>query len=224
MNLKEITKQRRTVKVYDETKTISNDIWDEIVEFGYNSPTSMNWQTWRALVIDRGSELHNKLGDDILIFNVDRAKGASKIVLFITPEEDMLRNTDFGYEMELNNLKLAAKWKGEEFDSEKYPEEVIRERTKNSIDWLATDPTQWAARQAYIGASYMTIAAASHKVDSTFMEGFVGSKMKELLVKEGYMKNNENATLLVAFGYRDENSPMKPTNRVAKEIKFTNAK
>ena len=60
--------------------------------------------------------------------------------------------------------------------------------------------TIWAQKQAYIGLGFSLVASAVEEVDSTPMEGFVPSKVDEIL---GLKELGLKSTLVLTLGYRD---------------------
>jgi nitroreductase/dihydropteridine reductase len=60
--------------------------------------------------------------------------------------------------------------------------------------------TIWAQKQVYIGLGFSLVASAIEGVDSTPMEGFVPSKVDEVL---GLKELGLKSTLVLTLGYRD---------------------
>jgi nitroreductase len=60
--------------------------------------------------------------------------------------------------------------------------------------------TIWAQKQTYIGLGFSLVASALEEVDSTPMEGFVPSKVDEVL---GLKELGLKSTLVLTLGYRD---------------------
>lgn len=58
----------------------------------------------------------------------------------------------------------------------------------------------WAQKQAYIGLGVSLVASSVEEVDSTPMEGFVPSKVDEVL---GLKELGLSSTLVLTLGYRD---------------------
>lgn len=61
----------------------------------------------------------------------------------------------------------------------------------------------WASKQVYIALGFALAAATMEEVDSTPMEGFNADKINDILELH---KLNLNATVLLALGYRDNNT------------------
>jgi nitroreductase/dihydropteridine reductase len=60
--------------------------------------------------------------------------------------------------------------------------------------------TIWAQKQVYIGLGFSLVASAIEGVDSTPMEGFVPSKVNEIL---GLKELGLSSTVILTLGYRD---------------------
>jgi nitroreductase len=60
--------------------------------------------------------------------------------------------------------------------------------------------TIWAQKQVYIGVGFSLVASALEGVDSTPMEGFVPSKVNEIL---GLKELGLSSTVILTLGYRD---------------------
>ena len=62
MELKEVIKQRRSIRKFD-TKKLDNSIIEEILYHGSLAPSGKNRQPWRFVVIQEDVELKNKIAD-----------------------------------------------------------------------------------------------------------------------------------------------------------------
>lgn len=99
----------------------------------------------------------------------------------------------------------------------------LKDRMMQSLVSLPqNEQYHWAAKQAYIGLGTGIIAAASLEIDATPMEGFIASKVDELLALP---EKNLRSVALLALGYRDaENDFMArtPKHRTSAEKLFIN--
>lgn len=68
------------------------------------------------------------------------------------------------------------------------------------INMTEEQKTTWAQKQTYIGLGFSLVASALEGVDSTPMEGFVPSKVDEIL---GLKELGLKSTLVLPLGYRD---------------------
>jgi len=62
MNLKDVIKNRRSIRKFD-TKKLENSIIEEILYYGSLAPSGKNRQPWRFVVIQDEPEVKNKIAD-----------------------------------------------------------------------------------------------------------------------------------------------------------------
>jgi nitroreductase len=78
--------------------------------------------------------------------------------------------------------------------------------------------TIWAQKQAYIGLGFSLVASAVEGIDSTPMEGFVPSKVDEVL---GLKELGLKSTLVLPLGYRDtENDGLSTMKKIRRDNLF----
>jgi nitroreductase len=77
--------------------------------------------------------------------------------------------------------------------------------------------TIWAQKQTYIGLGFSLVASAIEEVDSTPMEGFVPSKVDEVL---GLKELGLKSTLVLTLGYRDTENDSLSTMKKVRRNKF----
>ncbi|MCK5806919.1 MAG: nitroreductase family protein [Mycoplasmataceae bacterium] len=219
MNLKGISEKRRTVKEYDASKKISDDELKQILDFVYQSPTSMNWQTSKVVVIKRDSETFKKFGETTNSFNWAKVKDAQATLYFISPKKELLEDYAIkrGTKV-IQDTQNKVATKEEAIKSQEFAMSFIS-------DWIEGGFNAWAARQTYIAMSYATIAAANLGIDSTIQEGVVADEIKKVLVEEKMMLEGEQVILALSIGHRsDSKTAVLPTYRDAYEEKIIIAK
>ena len=206
MNLKEISKHRRTVKKYDPSKKISDNDLKQIIDFVYQSPTSMNWQTAKVIVVKSDSKLFSKFGKHTNSFNWSKVKDAPITLYFVAPTKKLQTE----YALKRGHLALdgdKAVSDKEALESQKFALEFISNQITGGFD-------AWAARQNYIAMSFATTAAASLGIDTTIQEGFNGDAIKDIFVQEKLMDSGEEVVLTLSMGYRsNEEGSVLPTSR-----------
>jgi nitroreductase len=74
--------------------------------------------------------------------------------------------------------------------------------------------TIWAQKQVYIGLGFSLVASALEGVDSTPMEGFVPSKVNEIL---GLKELGLSSTVILTLGYRDEVDVLSTLKKVRRD-------
>ena len=75
------------------------------------------------------------------------------------------------------------------------------------------DRNIWSAKQTYLALGNLLNAAAELRIDVTPMEGFVATKVNEIL---GLDKLGLNATLIATLGYRHEEDATQHFKKVRK--------
>ncbi len=205
-DLLNIAKERRAIKIYDDTKNIDKDTLEKIFKFTQTAPHSLGLELTRLISIDRESIYREDVINGLLGFNQDRARGASNIVLMITKKEDFvsLENEDF-IKSRVEVVKYAVEASGTELIGTEI--DIARPVAEN--DWAnnGNNNEEWLARQAYIQLGYLMLGAKTLGVDSTPVEGF-GKELTEILIEKELIEENERATLVVLLGYssNDEGS------------------
>ena len=205
MNLKKITTKRRTVKKYNPEKGITDGQLKEILDFVYQSPTSMNWQSTRVVVVKRDSETFKKFGKNTNGFNWSKVKDAQATFYFISPKEEMQKK--FSIKRGMKNIELSENRIASEEEAIKSQEGAVG-FIKNYINGGFNS---WSARQSYIAMSYASIAAAHLDIDSTIQEGFIEAEIKKIFIEDELMVNDEQVVLALSIGHRsdDEDAVLK---------------
>jgi nitroreductase len=77
----------------------------------------------------------------------------------------------------------------------------------------------WSCRQTYIALGNMMTAAALIGIDSCPIEGFDYRAVNEILQNEGLLENgNLSASVMVAFGYREEDPHRSKTRKTMDQV------
>lgn len=77
----------------------------------------------------------------------------------------------------------------------------------------------WASKQTYIALANMMTTAAMLGVDSCPIEGFNIEKVEEILSEEGILdKEHFGVSVMVGFGYRDEQPHREKTRQPMEDI------
>jgi nitroreductase len=178
---------RHACKVFDESKTISDEAMNYILEVGRTSPSSFGQEAWKFLVI-RNSELKEKLKP--LCWNQAQITSCSHVVVVLAGIED---------------ARPSSGTPQKRFARRPLPQEKIDayvELYGNFLEeTLSTDEKTyaWTARQTYIAAGNMMTAAAYEGIDSCPIEGFEKEKVEEFL---GLDTKKYQVAVILTFGYR----------------------
>lgn len=176
---------RHACKIFDTTKSISDEDLHFILEAGRLSPSSFGVEHWHFFVIE-----NQMIKEEIqkVAWNQAQITTSSKLIAIVYKK----------------NVRSSDEYIKNEFDKFEYPQ-MLRDMYKNWIDTrddLAL--YAWSARQVYIAAANMMTAGASIGIDSCPMEGFDKASVERII---GLDTNVYGLALLIPFGYRVNPQP-----------------
>ena len=178
---------RHACKVFDESKTISDEEMTYILEAGRRSPSSFGMEGWKFLVITNKAlkeKLRPACWDQVQITS------SSHLVIVLAAIE---------------NVKVESGIPEKRFSRRKMSQEnldfYLDLYAKHLAPVLSTDDNIycWTARQTYIALGNMMTAAAYIGIDSCPIEGFEKEKVEETL---GLDTKKYQVSVIVPFGYR----------------------
>ena len=178
---------RHACKVFDESKTISDEEMTYILEAGRRSPSSFGMEGWKFLVITNKAlkeKLRPACWDQVQITS------SSHLVIVLAAIE---------------NVKVESGIPEKRFSRRKMSQEnldfYLDLYAKHLAPVLSTDDNIycWTARQTYIALGNMMTAAAYIGIDSCPIEGFEKEKVEEIL---GLDTKKYQVSVIVPFGYR----------------------
>jgi len=198
---------RHACKLFDETKTISDEEMHYILEAGRKSPSSFGMEGWKFLVITNEAlkaKLRPACWDQVQITS------SSHLVILLAAIE---------------NVKPESGIPAKRFGRRTLPQEQIEAYidlySKHLAHTLSSDENIycWTARQTYIALANMMTAAAYIGIDSCPLEGFEKEKVEEILELD---TAKWQVSVIVAFGYRANKQSTQlrlPFNEVVEFIK-----
>lgn len=207
--------QRYTAKAYDKTKRVSPEDLATIEEVLRLSPSSINSQPWKFIVI-KSDEAKKRLATTFekYKFNQPHATNASEIILFANKKhfskEDYKKRLDASVKAGRMNQKGYDKMMKNAF---KFAEMVADENGDNS---------GWTKAQTYIALGNTLHALSRLKIDSTPMEGVDSEAIGKEFAKE--LGDDYECTFALAIGYHDDKKDYNkklPKARMAKEDVIT---
>ena len=180
---------RHACKIFDDSKKISEEDINFILEAGRKSPSSFGMEPWKFLVITN-EELKNRLKP--VCWNQPQITTCSHLVIILASIEDVKPSSG------VPQRKFARREMPQEkkdFYIKLYTDHL------NSTKTLLNDENiyYWTARQSYIALGNMMTAAAIKGIDSCPIEGFEKEKVEEILNLD---KNKYQLSVIVPFGYR----------------------
>ncbi|GFP78447.1 NAD(P)H-dependent oxidoreductase [Clostridium fungisolvens] len=188
---------RHACKEFDDSKKISEEDFEFILETARLSPSSFGFEPWKFIVVQNPG------------FREELRKvswGAQRQLPTASHFVVALSRTD-------KDMKYDSKYISDFMEQvKKLPAEVaegMRERLKdfqeNDFKLFANETAlnDWASKQTYIAMGNMMTAAAQIGIDSCPIEGFNKDKVEEVLNSRGLLEEGSfTVSYMVAFGYR----------------------
>lgn len=177
----QILKDRFSCKLFDETKAISKEDFEYILEAGRLSPSSLGLEPWKFVVIkdkQKREELRKAC------WNQPQITTASEVVVILAKIAELCPEHEY-----VKERLFALRGR----DSSVYPQ--ILELYKNYYPTL--DIARYSSEQCHLAAMNMMNAARAIGIDSCPIGGLVEKDVKEVLgIKDEY-----TVSLVLAFGY-----------------------
>lgn len=179
MTINDILRFRHACKVFDEHKKMSENDLKMILNAGRLAPSSFGLEPWMFAIVN--DELKPALKE--VCYNQVQVSSCSHL-LVILGRLDAVDGSDY--------LEKCLQRFGENYDLIK---NMIVGFRKN-LDEQAYKA--WIDKQCYIAATHIMIAAASLKIDSCPIEGFIPEKVAKLLKLPDHLF----VSLVLPLGYR----------------------
>ncbi|MGV3244819.1 NAD(P)H-dependent oxidoreductase [Staphylococcus sp. 11261D007BR] len=202
---------RFATKRFDANKTIADDDFNTILEVGRLSPSSLGFEPWQFLVI-QNQEVRDALKP--LSWGAEGQLDTASHFVLILARKNVRPESDYVQ-------KLLR-------ETKEMPEEVIKQMHERTIDFQDKNLNlyeseralwDWASKQTYIPLANMMTSAAMLGIDSCPMEGFQYDEVSDLLSSKGYFDNDiYEPSVMVAFGYREEDPKRDKTRRPQSDV------
>ncbi|AXH12102.1 NAD(P)H-dependent oxidoreductase [Halarcobacter bivalviorum] len=178
---------RHACKIFDETKKISNEELEYILEAGRKSCSSFGMEPWKFLVITN-NELREKLKK--VCWDQPQVTTCSHLVIILAAIEDVKPESGVP----------RKKFGRRDMPQEKY-DFYLNLYAEHLKETLSTDENiyAWTSKQSYIAASNMMTAAAVRGIDSCPIEGFEKENVEKILELD---TSKYQLSLVLPFGYR----------------------
>jgi nitroreductase len=198
---------RYATKKFDDTKKISSEDLETLLEATRLSASSYGLQPYHIFVIEN-PEIRKQLQP--VSWNQSQITEASHLLVFANKET-------FGEELIDDYLKNVIATRGLEEDSIKGYSNFMKANLMNLSD---DQKDSWTARQVYLALGNLMTVAADLKIDTCPIEGFEKNKYDEILeLQDG----NLSSLVVLAIGYRsnEDETQNYPKVRYPKEELFT---
>lgn len=180
---------RHACKIFDETKKISDEDMNFILEVGRKSPSSFGMEPWKFLVITN-EELKAKLRP--FCWDQPQITTCSHLVVILAAIDGV--KPESGIPMKKFSRREMPQEK-KDFYIKLYTNHLTYTKTLLSDE----NVYYWTARQTYIAFGNMMTAAAIKGIDSCPIEGFEKEKVEEVL---GLDTTKYQVAVISPFGYR----------------------
>ena len=178
---------RHACKAFDETKKLTDEEMNFILEAGRKSPSSFGMEGWKFLVITNDalkSTLRPACWDQVQITS------SSHLVIILTAIENV--------KVESGEVEKRFKRRDMPQESLDFYMDIYASHLK---DTLNTDENiyNWTSRQTYIALGNMMTAGAVLGIDSCPIEGYDKEQVESIL---GLDTSKYRLSVVVPFGYR----------------------
>lgn len=178
---------RHACKTFDETKKISSEDLNYILETGRKSPSSFGMEPWKFLVIT-----NEKLKEELRPFcwNQPQITTCSHLVIILASIEGVKPESGIP----------ERKFRRREMPQEKL-DFYLGIYASHLKDTLSSDENvySWTARQTYIALGNMMTAAAVKGIDSCPIEGYEKDNVEKVLNID---TSKYQVSVICPFGYR----------------------
>ncbi|MCF6331509.1 MAG: NAD(P)H-dependent oxidoreductase [Sulfurimonas sp.] len=201
----EIMNFRHACKIFDDTKKISDDDINYILEVARKSPSSFGMEGWKFLVITN-EELKAKLKP--FCWNQVQITTCSHLVI-VLGAIDSLKVENGVVRSQLSRREMPQ----ENLDA------FVELYASHLSDTLSSDEKiyQWSARQTYIAAANMMSAAAFIGIDSCPIEGFEKEDVQKILKLD---TTAYRVAMILSFGYRINEQPKQLRSNFESIVEF----
>ena len=190
-------KFRHATKEFDETKKISDEDFNTILEYGLLSPSSFGFEPWKFIIV-QNKELREKLMEFTWGAQGTLPTASHFVLILARKSKGMKYDSEYIKHM-MNDIKQFP------LDVQEVYSGFYEKFQKEDFGILESEQTMfdWASKQTYIALSNMMTGAAYMGIDSCPVEGFDMKKTNEFLKKELNIDVEEfGISVMVPFGYR----------------------
>lgn len=193
MDILESVNGRRSINFFQVGKEISESTMRSLLEIANTAPSSMNLQPWKVIVV-KSDEMKDKLMK--VAFGQSKVKEASVVFIIVADPESLEKNIDNVLKSWVNlgymDKETADKYRGIAIN---LYSDVNSEKRKI-----------FAVKNASFFAMNLMITARGFGLETHPMDGFNELELKKLFG----LSNNSIVPLIIACGYKRENTNLLP--------------
>jgi nitroreductase/dihydropteridine reductase len=207
--------KRHTVKAYDPTRRVPDELMQQIYGLLRHSPSSVNSQPWHFIVAStpEAKARMAKGAQGSFVYNEPKITNASHVILFCVRVDADRQHLDNVLEQEQRDGRFKD-------EAAKGGQAKGRQGYVNLHRYTQKDLPQWLEKQVYIALRTAMLGAASLGVDTTPMEGI---DVAALDAEFGLHEQGLSSLVMLSFGYHadaDFNAGL-PKSRLLEEQVFT---
>lgn len=198
---------RHACKTFDDSKKISDENLQFILESARKSPSSFGMEPWKFLVINN-KDLREKL--QVACWNQNQITSASHLIVILAAIDSVRPQSG------IPEQKFARRG----LKKEQYEGYLIK-YANHLKDTLSTDEKTfaWTSKQTYIALANMMTAAAIKEIDSCAIEGFEKEKVEDILAID---TSKHQVSVLLSLGYRNNNQSKQLRENLDNIVEFIN--
>ena len=196
---------RHACKIFDETKKVSTEDMNYILEAGRKSPSSFGMEPWKFLVITN-EDLKEKLKP--FCWNQPQITTCSHLVIILAAIDAVKPESG----------EVERKFKRREMPQDKL-DFYLGLYASHLANTLSSDENvyTWTAKQTYIAMGNMMTAAAIKGVDSCPIEGFEKENVEKVLDLD---LTKYQVSCILPFGYRINEQSTQLRESLEKVVEF----
>ncbi|MBT2816710.1 NAD(P)H-dependent oxidoreductase [Staphylococcus coagulans] len=202
---------RFATKRFDASKKISEADFNTILETGRLSPSSLGFEPWQFVVI-QDPAIRDALKP--MSWGAQGQLDTASHFVVILARKNVRPENKYVQHL-LRDVKHM-----DETMIQQMSEKTTSFQDKN-LNLYESDRAlwDWASKQTYIALGNMMTSAAFLGIDSCPIEGFQYDEVAELLTEKGIIDDENFApSVMVAFGYREEDPKREKTRQTQSEI------
>lgn len=197
MSVKNAINWRKAVKIYDNSKSLTNEQIKEIVDAGRMAPSSLGLET-NSVIVVRNKTLKNQIANQAMMqSNIEKTLNADSLVIIVGYKNAVVKSEEF--------LLQRAKRRKYQNDEE------ITKRINYYKMFLNTHDEEslevWVRNQGFITLAFMMLQASDLQIGSTPAEGFKKDILNKILAENNLINLNEQEAHITLFlGSYNENT------------------
>jgi len=190
---------RYATKKFDDSKKVSTENLEQILEAIRMTPTSFGLQAYHFYVVTNHKIL---MKIQVASWNQSQIGTCSHLIVMCARNDLMQAKDEYFNAMSGGDSEIRANLAGFE----------------QMVDgFIPRISSEWAKKQVYIAQGFMLAACAELQIDSCPIEGFDSKAVTEILS----LPENHDISVMIPIGYRAVDDNPRPKVRFSKEELFT---